>query len=649
VKSRPSEPAPAPVLAPQREPDDLAHAILAHIDEVVYVVRPTQDPLRGTVEYVSERALEITGLEPAAFRRDPELWFRLLHPEDVPAVQASTLAVLERGEGCTRVYRLRNAQTGEYLWVEDRIVPMLDARGAITGLIGAARDVTGRKRTEEALRLSEERFRTVVDSMNDIVFVLDREQRYVAMLGRRLERYGLAPDSFLGKTAAEVLGPAAAPVHEAANRRALAGDSVLYEWSSAGPEGTRNFQTSLSPLRDARGEVSGITGVGREITALKHAEEILEARARQQEAIAHLGQRALSGIAIETLMSEAVAVVAGTLGVEYSVVLELQPGGRELVVRAMAGFQGVGDRVAASQGASPAGRALVSSGAVVIRDLRSEPRFAVPPVLQRLGVVSGMSVAIEGEERPFGVLGAHTTTRRDFAADDVRFLESVAHVLASAVLRKRHEVVRAQLLDRVISAQEDERRHLARELHDEVGQLLTGLKLMLETGEPEACASAVTVVNHLLVQVRDISMSLRPAMLDDLGLVPALLWLFERFSVQARMRVDFQQAGSSRRFPRKAETAVFRIVQEAMTNVARHATVSEVKVRLWADAERLGARIEDSGRGFEVAAALAGPTAGLGGMRERAEVLGGQLTIESAPGSGTRLSVELPLAPEAGQ
>lgn len=527
MKSRPSEPAPRRTLAPLRDAQDLGRlgqAILAHVDEVVYIVRPTEDPLRSRVEYVSERAREITGFEPAAFRRDPELWFRLLHPEDVPAVQASTLAVLERREGCTRVYRLRNGETGEHLWIEDRIAPILDAGGALTGLVGAARDVSERKR----------------------------------------------------------------------------------------------------------------------------AEETLEARARQQAAVAHLGQRALNGIAIEALMSETVTLVAGTLGVEYAAVLELQPGGRELVVRAMAGFEGLADRVVASEGGSPAGRALVSPGAVVIRDLGSETRFAVPPILQRLGVVSGMTVAIEGEERPFGVLGAHTTKRRDFTPDDVHFLESVAHVLASAVLRKRQQAVRAQLLERVISAQEDERRHLARELHDEVGQLLTGLKLRLETRDSGACADGVAVVNDIIARVRELSMSLRPAMLDDLGLVPALLWLFERYSGQTQVRVDFQQAGSSRRFPRQAETAVFRIVQEALTNVARHAAVSEVKVRLWADAERLGARIEDAGRGFDVPAALAGPTAGLGGMRERAQLLGGQLRIASAAGSGTRVTVELPLAPEAG-
>lgn len=647
MKSRPSEPAPAPPLAPLRDPQDLGHlgqAILAHVDEVVYVVRATEDPLRGTVEYVSERAREITGFEPAAFRRDPELWFRLLHPEDVLAVQASTLAVLESREGCTRVYRLRNGETGEYLWIEDRIAPILDAGGTLTGLVGAARDVTGRQRVEEALKESRRRLQALFDNTLDAVLLADDEARYVDANPAACALLGHSREELLGMTVWDVTPAPSRQAGQELWRQFIAAGSQAGEYTVHRKDGT----TRATEYRAVANILPGVhLSALRDVSERKRAEEALEARARQQAAVAHLGQRALTGIALEALMSESVTLVASTLGVEYAAVLELQPGGRELVVRAMAGFEGVADRVVASEGGSPAGRALVSPGAVVIPDLRSETRFGVPPLLQRLGVVSGMTVAIEGEERPFGVLGAHTTRRRDFTPDDVHFLESMAHVLASAVLRQRQQAVRAQLLERVISAQEDERRHLARELHDEVGQLLTGLKLMIETGDGAACAGAVAAVNDLMTRVRELSMSLRPAMLDDLGLVPALLWLFERFSAQTQVRVAFQHAGAHRRFPREAETAVFRIVQEALTNAARHAGVRGMEVRIWADAERLGARIEDRGRGFDVAAALGGPTAGLAGMRERAQLLGGQLTIESAAGSGTRLSVELPLAPEA--
>jgi PAS domain S-box-containing protein len=123
----------------------------------VYIVRPTEDPFRGTVEHVSERARDITGFEPAAFRSDPELWFHLLHPEDVQAMRAATLRMLETRQGCTRVYRVRNGQTGDYRWLEDRVLPILDADGAVTSWVGAARDITDRRRAEDALRQSEER------------------------------------------------------------------------------------------------------------------------------------------------------------------------------------------------------------------------------------------------------------------------------------------------------------------------------------------------------------------------------------------------------------------------------------------------------------------------------------------------------------
>jgi signal transduction histidine kinase len=131
-------------------------------------------------------------------------------------------------------------------------------------------------------------------------------------------------------------------------------------------------------------------------------------------------------------------------------------------------------------------------------------------------------------------------------------------------------------------------------------------------------------------------------MLDDLGLLPALLWKIHRFETQSRIQVAFQHTNLDRRFASDVETAAFRIVQEALTNVARHASVDRAEVDVTAEARRLLARIEDRGRGFDVDAALAGPSSGLAGMRERARLLGGHLTIQSGA-SGTRLLLVLPL------
>jgi signal transduction histidine kinase len=211
-----------------------------------------------------------------------------------------------------------------------------------------------------------------------------------------------------------------------------------------------------------------------------------------------------------------------------------------------------------------------------------------------------------------------------------------------------------QLSQRLVQVQEAERRNIAHELHDEVGQVLTGLKLVLEMAGrmPDDAvkaqlADAQTLVNELMTKVRNLSLDLRPAMLDDLGLLHALLWLFERYTAQTSVRVNFIHPGLDQglRFAAELETAAYRIVQEALTNVARYAETSEVQVFVSADAESLVVEITDHGKGFDAAAMLAASNSiGLTGMRERARLLGGKWAITSQAGAGTTVLAELPLS-----
>jgi signal transduction histidine kinase len=204
---------------------------------------------------------------------------------------------------------------------------------------------------------------------------------------------------------------------------------------------------------------------------------------------------------------------------------------------------------------------------------------------------------------------------------------------------------------RLLEVQELERRHLARELHDEIGQALTGLKLTLEMRTrlradqlQASLAEAQALVRDLTARVRDLSLRLRPTMLDDLGLRPTLLWHFERYTAQTQVRVAFEQSGLERRFPPEVETAAYRIVQEALTNVARHAGSSEVTVRIWLDQGLLCLQVEDLGVGFDLGGVPnAGASTGLSGMQERAELLGGRLTVDSGRGVGTCVTAELPV------
>jgi PAS domain S-box-containing protein len=217
--------------------------------------------------------------------------------------------------------------------------------------------------------------------------------------------------------------------------------------------------------------------------------------------------------------------------------------------------------------------------------------------------------------------------------------------------RKAAETALQALPSRLLEVQENERRHLARELHDEIGQLLTGLRLLLRlNGDSPTDAlkarfeQARTIVDDLLGRVRRLSFDLRPADLDQLGLLPALLALLERYTAQTGVLVNFKHQGVERRFAPEVETGAYRIVQEALTNAARHAGVAGVTVRVWTDADRLNLQIEDQGRGFDPEVALKAPrSSGLFGMQERITLLGGRMSIESSPGAGTTITAELPL------
>lgn len=230
-------------------------------------------------------------------------------------------------------------------------------------------------------------------------------------------------------------------------------------------------------------------------------------------------------------------------------------------------------------------------------------------------------------------------------------VDVTAHRRAEEELRQLNQVLERRVQDRtaelqslsrrLLEVQEVERRALALELHDEIGQGLTSLRLAMETG---AIDQARAVTNELVGRVRDLSLDLRPSMLDDLGLLPALLWQFERYTARSGIQVRFNHQGlEGRRFTSSVETAAYRIAQEALTNVARHASVRDVSVHVASTSDSLRLQVQDAGRGFDLAAVLASSrSSGLRGMMERASLLGGRVVMNADPGAGTFLLVELP-------
>jgi signal transduction histidine kinase len=219
----------------------------------------------------------------------------------------------------------------------------------------------------------------------------------------------------------------------------------------------------------------------------------------------------------------------------------------------------------------------------------------------------------------------------------------------------QHKLDLQRLSARLVAAQEEERLRIARELHDEVGQVLTAVKVDLQVAQRamRGHAEAVRVLDELqgltdgaLQTVRTLSQLLRPTMLDDLGLGAAIDWLLRGLARRHQIEVELDQAAVPERLDAETEVAAFRIAQEALTNVAKHSRASKCTVRLSLLESRLMLTVEDNGIGFApTIVELPGLRRGLGliGIRERAAACGGRLTIDSAPGSGTRLLIELPV------
>jgi signal transduction histidine kinase len=271
-------------------------------------------------------------------------------------------------------------------------------------------------------------------------------------------------------------------------------------------------------------------------------------------------------------------------------------------------------------------------------------------VARRLGATTGLYVPLRARDQIIGVLIAHDKIGRDhrFSSSDLRLAEQFAQRASIAVNLSRR--VARDSLRRVVAGQEVERRRLARELHDETGQALTsillGLRAVDEADKKEAITSAVADLRELVVatlqDVRRLAVQLRPKALDDFGLVPALERLAETFSESSGISVELEARLGDERMPSDVETTVYRIVQEALTNIVKHAEATSVSILLVRRDTSIAAVVEDNGRGFEPST-VTSDSLGLDGMRERVKLHEGRLTVETAPGSGTTIRIEVPL------
>ena len=332
------------------------------------------------------------------------------------------------------------------------------------------------------------------------------------------------------------------------------------------------------------------------------------------------------------------------------VVISMPAPGGDLVIRTVAG-EGSHELVGTGLGreGSKSGRVLDRGRSErvdsMIEDLEVDQETG-----RLLGARTGLFVPLLLHGRPIGVLSAHDKEGGDprFTDEDLRLAETFSARVAVAV--NLSERVARDALRSVVGAQELERKRLARELHDETGQALTsillGLKELEDAGSADDMSSATARLRELVVttlqDVRRLAVELRPRALDDFGLVPALERLVQTFQEQTGVEVIMEPRLGPERLPSEIETALYRIIQEALTNVVKHAHATRVSIVLSRRGNTVSAVFEDDGRGFAVDEARA-DRLGILGMKERLSLLDGSLTVESSPGGGTTLVADVPI------
>jgi PAS domain S-box-containing protein len=539
--------------------------------------------------------------------------------------------------------------------------------GALIG--GMSMDLTEQERAKEALRESEERYRRLVEMSPDAIFIARHDEiAFINEAGIRL--FGArSTQQLLGKPLFEVIrfddqNAVRRRVVDLMNRRSTF--DFFEERIQRLDDGSRiDAEVAVTPLID-RG-VPAIQVVLHDITERKRAEREIRARVEQQAAVAELGLYALKTRDLGELMDRAASVMADTLQVELCEVLELQPDER-LLLRSGVGWKHglVGHATVHAGRDSHAGHTLVAGKPVIVEDLHNEACFEAA-MHREHGVTSGMSVVIAAQERPYGVLGAHSREQRRFTENDVHFLQAVANVLADAVARKRGEeqLERAfaqlrQMSLRIATAEQEERRRIARELHDELGQTLTCLKfewasITRHIGEqqdqpssPELeleLQSAGALIDRTIQSARRLMTTLRPAILDDLGLYGALEAHGCDFQARTGIECDvyISPALKEMTFDAAVSTSIYRMVQELLTNVMRHANAGIVHVHLSEAGGDLRLRVADDGIGIRECDRAKPHSHGLRGIAERAALFAGSVAIEGGPGYGTSVSVNIPM------
>jgi PAS domain S-box-containing protein len=656
--------------APPQGEREILQTIFDHIPLMISFWDPTGYLLH--VNRAWERGLGWT-LEDA---RATDL-FRELYPD--PGVRREAIEFMRR---CDRQWhdfqmRTRDGRTIDTTWARFRL-----SGGAS---IGFGLDVTERKERESALAESESRFVKVFQASPAALAISTVEDgRVIEVNASWLELFGFCREEVIGRTNAELR------LSDNAEWRAetiaeLRAEGVLRrrEIRIRRKSGElRDLIVSAVPVAFA-GEDDAWLSTQIDITDSKRAaaerDRLLEserlARAAAESALERLRaiesitDTALQNLALDDLLRELLSRVRGAVNSEFATVGLIDEERQDLYQRTVVGRpEEINLAVRTRLGAGASGKTAVDGQPRIVHDLATLDLSHVTGLdrEQIIALAQSMICApLRVGGKIVGVVTAAARATNHFTEDDLKLLLVVADRVAPAIEQARlvekvhiaSERLKA-LSTRIVIAQEEERRRIAVELHDQLGQMLTAVKINLQSIvrrlDPSLRADlgeTIASVDQVMARVRDLALDLRPSVLDDLGLPAALRWYAHRFESDTGIEVHVSAEGTSR-LETAVETACFRIAQEALTNIMRHGQARRVWVDVAEDDGTIVLKIGDDGAGFDVVdareRAVGGGSLGLLGMEERVSSLGGEFDVQSVPGLGTWLSARFPASARMG-
>ncbi|MFQ5603357.1 MAG: PAS domain S-box protein [bacterium] len=392
----------------------------------------------NVIEFVNDRFCEIVG-----YKREEILGKNanmLLHSKSEYDLINEKINLRQKKQ--SDIYEIcMKKKSGEAIWVQISGAPIEDQVGNVVGSIGLHTDITERKLAEIALKEKELLYRSLFERTSDAVFILDLSGNHIMVNQQAADMLGYSIEELKNKSLKDIAAPSHLADAKQKLKKLLAGESLpVYERNLIKKDGTKlPVEINAALVYDQNNQPVHIQSVVRDISERKRTESEIKKRIQQQEAVANLGHLALTGIGLDELMHHAVNLISQTLQIELCKILELLPDGKELLLQAGVGWQNglVGHAKVSADTGSQAGYTLLSNEPVIVENLQKETRFRGPKLLFDHGVVSGMSVIIAGENRPYGVLGAHTTSTRTFTNNDVHFIQSVANVLAESIAHKK--------------------------------------------------------------------------------------------------------------------------------------------------------------------------------------------------------------------